>query len=171
MEKNINEAPFPVILHRVLHLMKQQTVPRFREVGLKPGSAAILFSLEECGAMSQRELAEHVGITPPSMTVALKKMEHKGYISRRVDEKDQRIIRIELQEKGVKCVALVKQSITKMEETLFEGFALEEKLLFRRFLLQMHDNLMRVTDWDESEFADCFQHIDRRRELQDEEII
>lgn len=66
------------------------------ELDIKPSQAGILFSLKCWGEQSQRQLAQRVGITPPSMTVALRKMEEKGYVSRKTDEKDQRITRIQL---------------------------------------------------------------------------
>ena len=149
MKGNIQEAPVLVLLQHMTHIFKQQSIPLFRKFGLTPGSAGILFTLSKYGTMSQRELAERVGITPPSMTVALKKMEKQNYISREPDEKDQRIIRIRLLEKGEKCVVHVKQAIKQLEETAFEGVSQEEHLLLRRILIQMYQNLMKKQEREE----------------------
>jgi len=156
MKENMNEAPLPILLHKVAHLAKCQAIPIFHQYDLKPGAAGILFTLDKSGSLSQRELADKVGITPPSMTVALRKMEEKGYISRKHDENDQRIFRIEIQEPGRRCAALVKQAMLQVEETLFKDFANEEKLLLRRLLLQMHSNLMQQNHWNEEEFKRVF---------------
>ena len=44
--------------------------------------------------MAQKELAKHIGVKPPSITVMLKKLEAEAYIEKKQDENDQRIMRI-----------------------------------------------------------------------------
>lgn len=58
---------------------------------LKAGQAGILAILQMVGPMSQRELADHIHITPPSVNVAVQKLEKLGYIRKEQDEKDQRM--------------------------------------------------------------------------------
>lgn len=83
--------------------MQYQSMKRM-ENGLKPSQAGVLFSLKHWGEQSQKQLAERVGITPPTMTAALRKMEEKGYVTRRQDEKDQRVVKIHLAPKGEECI-------------------------------------------------------------------
>lgn len=151
---NIQEAPFHVVLHHLQHILNYRAVPLFRKLELNPGNAAILFVLKKYGSLSQRELAERVGITPPSMTVALRKMEQQGYIGREPDEKDQRIIRIRILEKGEACVGKVKQSAVQLEETAFAGMTEEERVLLRKLLIRVVDNL--------SEGSDCGTYVKMR---------
>lgn len=171
MEQNINKVPLSVLMHKVFHLEKYHGMILFRQYDLKPGAAGILFTLDNYGGLSQRELADMVGITPPSITVALRKMEKLGYVSRKQDETDQRIIRIEIEEAGRKCVSVVKAAMHRMEETMLDGFTNEEKLLLRRFLLQMHNNLMKQGEWEEEDLQKCFHYIDTERERQNDETI
>ena len=49
--------------------------------------------------MAQKELAKHIGVKPPSITVMLKKLEAEAYIEKKQDENDQRIMRIFLRRK------------------------------------------------------------------------
>lgn len=153
MEKNINNVPFPVLMHKLLHMMKHQAAPLFKSVDLKPGSAGILFTLAKYGPMSQRELAHKVGITPPSMTVALRKLEKEGYIIRRTDPEDLRIIRIEMQEKGNQSLGSVQRAMKEAEGNLFAGFTQEERMLLRRLLIQMYYNLLDSGGWSEEELS------------------
>ena len=80
-EKTVNnkwlESSF-MLIHQVAHLAKYQTLKEMESCGLKPNQAGILFVLRSEGGLSQRELAKRMGVTPPSMTVALKKMEKQG---------------------------------------------------------------------------------------------
>ena len=77
-----------------------------------------MFSLKHWGEQSQKQLAERVGITPPSMTVALRKMEEKGYVTRRQDEKDQRVVKIHLAPKGEECIEGIQRVICEWRNSL-----------------------------------------------------
>ena len=142
MNENKDNVPVYVILHRLIHMSKYQAFKRLDDFDLKPSQAGILFVLSCNGKLSQRELAEKIGITPPAMTVALRKMENRGYIKKEPDEKDQRIIRILLTEKGEDCVEDIRAVVDKMEAVLYRNMTQEEKMLLRRLLLQMQENLL-----------------------------
>ncbi|MCB6201793.1 MarR family winged helix-turn-helix transcriptional regulator [Extibacter muris] len=142
MNTHKDDVPVFVILHRLIHMSKYQAFKRLDDFDLKPSQAGILFVLSCNGKLSQRELAERIGITPPSMTVALRKMETRGYIEKEPDEKDQRIIRILLTEKGESCVEDIRTVMDEMEAVLYQNMTQEEKMLLRRLLLQMQENLL-----------------------------
>ena len=64
-----------MLIQQVAHLTKYQTLKEMESCGLKPNQAGILVVLRSEGGLSQKELAKRMGVTPPSMTAALKKME------------------------------------------------------------------------------------------------
>ena len=68
-------------------------------------------------------------------------MEKSGYILRKVDEKDQRMMRLDLTEKGQACIEHVKAIAEKMDEIAFTGISPEEKMLLRRILFQICENI------------------------------
>ena len=86
MEKDMETSTFFSVF-QLMKFMQYQSMKRMEKMDLKPSQAGVLFSLKHWGEQSQKQLAERVGITPPSMTVALRKMEEKGYVTRRQDEK------------------------------------------------------------------------------------
>lgn len=153
LEKNLTEKPALMILYQVLHLTMRHSLHLLEEYDLKPGQVGTLMTLAKRGGLSQREVAEAIGVTPPSITVSLQKMEKQGYIVRKPDEKDQRIIRIEITDKGRKCVVLVEKVVDQVDEIVFEGMSAEEKMLFRRLLLQMNDNLLKRKNGKEQELC------------------
>ena len=110
-------------------------------MNLNRSSAGELFTLHQRKTISQKELAEQLNVTAPSITSLIQKMEKSGYISRRPDEQDQRVMRLSLTEKGESLVQSVKDVSDRMEQILLEGMSLEEKLLFRRLMLQVNENL------------------------------
>ena len=150
--KNTEDASAFIVMHQLMHLSRYHAVLRREDMELNPSQAGILFILNSHGRLSQRQLAQKIGITPPSMTVTLRKLEELGFIHKEPDEKDQRIIRIRLSEAGKECIEKLKSIMDEMEEILYQGFSVEEKLLFRRLLLAMRENLLNSKDFKGMDF-------------------
>lgn len=145
--RQIEDAPLLILLHQLAHFSRYQAVKRMETMDLKPSQAGILFTLACEGEMSQKKLAQKIGITPPSMTVALRKLESRGYIQKETDEKDQRISRIRLSEEGKKQIQELRNIMESMEENLYRGMSNEEKILIRRLLLEMRKNLLNTKEF------------------------
>lgn len=150
--KNIEDASVFIVMHQLMHLSRYQAVRRMEDMELNPSQAGILFILNNQGRLSQRQLAEKIGITPPSMTVTLRKLEERGFITKEPDERDQRILRICLSEAGKECIEKIKSIMKDMEEILYRGFSVEERLLFQRLLLEMRENMLDSKDFKGMDF-------------------
>ena len=93
-------------------------------------------------AVSIEELAERLNLTPPSITAAIQKMEKMDYIKRTPDPHDQRVLRLSLTEKSRAYLEHIKEVSRQIEERIYKGMNTEEKLLLRRLLTQVRDNLV-----------------------------
>lgn len=140
---NCDESHMPTIgiMSQITHLGMQRAKELLDQYGLKPSQAGILFMLNHKGDMSQRELASKLNLTPPTITTAIQKMERLGFIKRQTDEKDQRIMRLSLTEKGASCMDHTKGVLKQMDGLMFRGLSKEENLLLRRLLIQIRDNM------------------------------
>lgn len=141
MDFDMNNIPTIGIMSQIMHMSMHQAQLLFDQYELKMGQAGILFIMEHFGEMSQRELASKMNVTPPSITAAIQKMEKLGFILRRPDGKDQRVMRLSLTDKGKSCLAHSKEVAKQMDDLIFKGMSQEERLLLRRLLLQMRENL------------------------------
>ena len=141
MEK-FEDASIFILLHQVAHISRYRAMKGMEALGVKPNQAGILFVLYCEGKMSQRQLAEKIGITPPSMTVALRKLEDQGLILKKPDAKDQRVIQIQLSDRGRECIEELKHVLTGMEDIVYHGISPEERMLLRRLLMEMSQNLL-----------------------------
>ncbi len=141
MNCDMDHIPTFGLMGLMLHRMMNRARSMYQEFDLNRSQASVLFSLHQKKSMSQKELAVQLNMTPPSITSTIQKMERSGYISRKPDQSDQRIMRLELTGKGESCIRTVKMITDQMEEMLFRGMSAEEKILFRRFLMQINDNL------------------------------
>jgi MarR family transcriptional regulator, organic hydroperoxide resistance regulator len=113
----------------------------FAEHGLHRGQHRILFVLWHGDGVTQKELSEEINLAPATITDALQRMEKAGLIERRADVEDQRISRVYLTDKGKDLQLKVFDVFKSMEDESFKDFTVEEKILLRRFFIQIRDNL------------------------------
>ena len=130
MSCETNDIPVMGIMGIVLHKMLNTAKGMYQEFDLNRSQAAILFTLHRRKSISQKELAGELNMT-----------EREKYITREPDKSDQRVMRLALAERGKACIQLVKDVGERMDEIILGGMSLEEKLLFRRLMLQVKDNL------------------------------
>ncbi len=116
----------------------------FEKDGIYPGQPPLLFILKRCDGQSQKELAEKLKIAPATLNVMIRRMEKAGLLDRRQDEVDQRVSRVFLTEKGHEAFLRTHETVHILETECFANFTVEEKLIFRRLLMQMTDNLQET---------------------------
>lgn len=148
MELKFEDMPIMGILSQVAHLSEYYAKQAFETCDLKPWQAGILIVLSMEGELSQRKLAAKLDLTPPSITTSIQKMEKMGYIIRKPDAADQRVLRLSLTEKSKEYLKHIKEVTEKMEKHLFKGLNTEEKMLFKRLLIQVRENLAEGRETD-----------------------
>ena len=114
-----------------------------RDLKIHPGQCGMLWGLSQNDGLSQKELASKMGITPPSITVMIRKMEAEDLIEKHQDEKDQRITRIYITEKGRKIAENMDDALHQLEKEAFANMSEQEIMLLHRLLLQMKENLIK----------------------------
>lgn len=135
--------PVQLLLAQVGHMYKWYVTNQMKNTKLKAGQAGILVILQMMGPLSQKEIADRIHITPPSVNVAVQKLKKLGYVKKEQDENDQRVTRIHLTKSGEETIGNIHQMLKNTEATLLKDMSTEEKILCRRLLLQMSDNLLQ----------------------------
>ena len=114
------------------------------KVGLHRTQHVILMHLSKKDRLpSQKELAEHLNITPAAITSALKKLESGGYISRSMGY-DNRFNEILITELGRRVVEESKAVFAKIDESMFLGFSNEELKILISYLERMQNNMTDI---------------------------
>jgi MarR family transcriptional regulator, organic hydroperoxide resistance regulator len=114
-------------------------------LGLYRGQPSVLQALWEQEGLMHTDLAHRLQVQPATITKMLQRMEKAGFLERRPDPDDQRVSRVYLTEAGRAVRADVQQVWRQLEEEAFAGFTLQERVLLRRFFLDIRENLQRVT--------------------------
>ncbi|MBN2980807.1 MULTISPECIES: MarR family winged helix-turn-helix transcriptional regulator [Cohnella] len=106
-----------------------------------PGQPPLLMQLSREDGQSQRELAGKMRVAPATLNVMIGRMEKAGHLRRESDDRDQRVSRVFLTDKGRAAAQAVQEALQTVETRAFRGFLPEELLLLRRFVLHMQANL------------------------------
>lgn len=93
--------------------------PALKEQGMNLGTFELLSAVQAAkGQAKQTELAERLGITPPSLCEALKSAVKKGFVEQVASPTDQRAKMVRLTNKGSQALAFALQAIGQMEARL-----------------------------------------------------
>ena len=88
-----------------------------------------------------RDIEEEFHLSHPTVSGLLSRLEKKGFLEFRPDEKDRRCKRICMLPKGVECIETMHRTIEENEAKMVQGFTEEEKELFRSFLKRAITNM------------------------------
>ncbi len=125
------------ILHR--HLIDACVA----DIGIHRTHHRILMHLSHRGALpSQKELAEHLGVTAAAVTGALNKLEGDGYIERSLGH-DNRFNEIRITDKGRELVELTHERFSSADKSVFEGFLDSELEAYISILEKMEQNIRK----------------------------
>ena len=116
------------------------------ETGVYQAQHRLLIEISRNKDASQNEIARSMDVSPATIAVSLKKLEKGGYISREMDEEDNRLNKITITEKGNKVVEQSKQIFDSVDRKVFEGFTEEEKYTLHTLLRKLDANLIRIED-------------------------
>lgn len=116
------------------------------KIGLHRTQHIILMRLARSSALpSQKELAEHLGITPAAISGALDKLEAGGYIERKMGT-DNRFNEIVITELGKSIVSETKELFSKIDKSMFLGFSDQELIELKAFLERMNHNMQNIQE-------------------------
>lgn len=110
-------------------------------VGLHAGQDRLLRCLWEGDGLTQVELAQKMGVQPPTVNKMLSRLEAAELVERQLDPDDNRFSRVYLTEQGRHVQRAVEGAFSRLEERVVANLSLEERVLLKRLLLQVYENL------------------------------
>lgn len=128
-------------LDKVSSKMRRDYSESLREINLYVGQDNLLARLWEGDGITQMQLADHLKCEPPTITNMVKSLEQNGFIIRKRDEIDGRVMRIYLTEKGKKIEKPVDFKWKQQQEKLLHSFSPEERIVLRDLMKRMERNL------------------------------
>ncbi len=111
------------------------------QVDMHRGQAVLLCVVCGKNGLTQTEIAEQLSIQGATVTNMLQRMEEAGLVIRRRDPEDNRLVRVYVTEAGRSKEAEISTQFLNMQEMLFKGLSVEERIVLRRLLQQLIQNM------------------------------
>ena len=115
----------------------------FSQQGLHPSQGIALVTIIDLPGQSQRELADRLHIERATLTGMVQKLEKGGFIERRPDPADQRILRLYPTEKGLESERQTHALFEAMPLYAFQGIDAVERARIRQQLTLIEENMNR----------------------------
>ncbi len=134
------------IFSKLLRLRHSLVHLRMDNMELHRGQPPILHTLIKTNNISQKVLAEAMGVAPSTMTLSLNRMESAGLLRRTNDEVDQRVRRITITEKGRQVAGRMKDMMNSVEMATFEGITDDEIDMLSSIFERMLGNITHLIE-------------------------
>lgn len=139
------DAPLsPRLIVEISRLLRARMAQEENSVMAQATARLIMSHLAVSGPMTQLDLVRLTHLKPPSVSVLLRRMEDEGYIARRQDEVDRRVMRVELTEKGRAFDREHLRRLSTNDHQAMKGFSPEEEATLEALLTRVRDNLKEM---------------------------
>ncbi len=112
-----------------LQLIRKRLLSNFTELsgqGLTPPQFHILMIIHEKGPFKVTALAELMGVKPSAITVMIDKLVSMGFVERKDQENDRRVVLLSITKEGVRMVNLLKARSNEIIGGFFAACSVEE---------------------------------------------
>ncbi|GCF11593.1 MarR family winged helix-turn-helix transcriptional regulator [Dictyobacter arantiisoli] len=118
-----------------------------RHTDMTPEQYWLLRRLQRFGPKSMSELAQGLGITTGSATVACKRLEKIGWVTRTRQIEDERVVLVALTEQGASQIESVREQRRASLAHLLEHLAVQEQQELQRLI----EKLLEVAEYKDLE--------------------
>jgi MarR family transcriptional regulator, 2-MHQ and catechol-resistance regulon repressor len=125
-------------------LYKTLSKPMRTKTSVTPGGLFVLGALKRVGIMSMTDIGKKLSIPKPHVTVIVDKLTDEGYVIRKSDPHDRRIVNIELTESGLDNFEDIKLVISESLKIKLMTLSEEERKLLLVSSKNIKDILISV---------------------------
>lgn len=119
---------------------------RLADHGMSEARWFCLLHLGRAGTpLPQVELAEAMGITPPSLVKLLDRLQADGWILRLPEPQDRRAKRVSLTPKAQAMVTVIEDEAQTLRQEMWKGISASDRQVFLRVLQQMDGALDHIS--------------------------
>lgn len=134
------------LISRIRELSGSLIVSELEKAGIKgvvPSHGDIIVALIKHRELTMTEIAEGINKDRSTVTTLVKKLNKLGFTDTKKNELDQRSSLVFLTPKGRELEKGFEEISEKLYSIQYEGITDEEREVFRRVLIKMHENFNR----------------------------
>lgn len=136
--------------------------------GMHFGQPPVLEFIQDHPGCTQREIADHLRVSPPSIATSVKRMQRAGLLKKQADEEDMRRTRLFLTPKGEGAVGECRAAFDQVDQRMLAGFSEEEQQTLLDYLERMTENLSGKREADPGLFHSLLAQDRAMREKEEE---
>lgn len=110
-------------------------------IGLHPGQEFVLKALADTNGQTMSELANVLGVQPPTVTKMISRLAAHGLVERQSSETDGRLARVFLTDEGRSRIADVDKAWKRLEKEALSGIDDKDRKRLRKLLRVVEKNL------------------------------
>ncbi len=123
-------------------------------IGLHPGQEAVLKMLDDSEGRTMSQLAQALGVQPPTVTKMVSRLATQGLVYRQVSEFDGRLARVFLTDEGLLRIQQVDRVWKRLEKEALAGLDDKDRKKLKKLLRHLEKNLAVNASEDDEEESD-----------------
>ena len=117
---------------------------KLSDYGINSAEEYILMYLMGHKEQNQESIAKFFMLDKGSVARSLQKLESKGFISRKINDENQREKVITLTEKALSLQVVLNELLVEWRRAMYEGLTDEEILAFEKMTEKVADNITKI---------------------------
>jgi DNA-binding MarR family transcriptional regulator len=141
------KSPQPSIaylIHRIAVRLEDSINAKARKYRLRIGEIRVLMRILAHGALSVGRLAEMASIEPSALSHLLRRLEQEGWVTRTRSTKDNRLVHIDLTERGRDFAETLQPYIREYNDAATLGIKANDLLVLRAQLEKVYQNIVQL---------------------------
>ncbi len=134
------------MFRRVMHDGMIYSRSKLEIMGLYRGQPKLIKILSEEDGLTKKELAERFDVTAPTITKMVERLEKNEFVFTKKDDKDKRITRVFLSEKGKAIKDQLSDFMEEAVDVYFDGMTDQDVETLHRLLEKVSDNIRSQVD-------------------------
>ena len=137
----IEKKSISIYINDIAKLFSLGVKREAKQRGLSQGNRKLLMSLCEEDGITQFELVKRTGLSAPTVSVSLAKMESEDIVRRENNPEDLRQVNVYLTEEGKKMYGFINSNCGLIEQKMLKGVSKEEQEELIRLLGKILENM------------------------------
>jgi len=130
-------------LQSAARLSRTALAERLLDQGLYAGQDKIMLALDQENGLTPSQLAERLGVRPPTITKTINRLAAQGFVEKRASETDARRAHIYLTGNGAEAIRAIERSVRKTEKQALKSLDKKEQKALVKLLARIENNLSR----------------------------
>ncbi|WP_163267535.1 MarR family winged helix-turn-helix transcriptional regulator [Chelativorans alearense] len=130
-------------LQAAARLSRTVLAERLLDQGLYAGQDKIMLALSRENGQTPSQLAEKLGVRPPTITKTINRLAAQGFLEKRASEEDARRAHVFLTTNGEQAIRAIEKSVRRTEKQALKTLDKKEQKALQKLLARIEANLSK----------------------------